>query len=347
MRRTTLWLALALSVAACGSAVAETTTTSTTIATTTTRRPTTTTTAVTTTTLAGDLVPLTGLPAADSALLDRRVMAVKIDNAPAARPQSGLDVAEVVYELPVEAGVTRFIALFHSTDAAYLGPVRSARPTDPTLLLPLGATFTISGAQDWVIAGIRSAGIDLIGEGPGTFRIRSRRAPHNLYADTTALRGVADGRGYPDEPPAPMWQFGDLPAGSDKAETISIDFSDAVVAGWSWDGSRYVRTTNGVAHEVLAEDGTLSPLGVEVLVVLFADRYTASPPGEGTPVPAMDTVGSGRALVFAGGKVAEGGWSREKASEPFALSGEDGTPLSVPAGRSWISLVPTGRTVDW
>lgn len=347
MRRAILGVALALTAAACGSAVAGSTTTSSTIATTTTTRPTTTTTAVTTTTLAGDLAPLTGLPVADAALLDRRVMAVKIDNAPAARPQSGLDAAESVYELPVEAGVTRFIALFHSTDAAYLGPVRSARPTDPTLLLPLGATFTISGAQDWVIAGIRAAGVRLIGEGPGTFRIRSRRAPHNLYADTISLREVADSRDHPDEPPPPMWQFGDLPAGSEPAETVTIDFSDAVVAGWSWDGSAYVRATNGVAHQVLAKDGSLSPLTADVLVVLFADRYTASPPGDGTPVPAMDTTGTGRALVFAGGKVAEGTWSREAASDTFTLTDGDDAPLQVPAGRSWISIVPTGRTVDW
>ncbi len=117
MRRSHLWLfvAFVLILAACGGTSAdETTTTTTTVPTTTTTTSATTTTTeaptTTTTEELGPVSPLNGLPAEDPTLLERGVLAVKIDNHWKARPQSGLQTADAIYELPVE-GVTRFIAL--------------------------------------------------------------------------------------------------------------------------------------------------------------------------------------------------------------------------------------------
>ena len=193
---------LALFIAACTGA-AETTTTVTAGPTTTTARPSTTTsTRATTTTRPLPTSPINGLPVEDADLLDRRLIAVKVDNHANARPQSGVDQANAIVEIPVE-GITRFIALFHDTDATYLGPVRSGRPTDGKFLSPLGAVFAISGGQDWVLSGIRNEGVEIIGEvGPAMFRIRSRRAPHNLYTNTVALREMADDRGLYRRPAA-------------------------------------------------------------------------------------------------------------------------------------------------
>jgi hypothetical protein len=81
------------------------------------------------------ICPLTGLEADDELLLDRRVLAVKIENSPDARPQMGLEEADVVYEEEAEGGITRFIVLYHCDDADRIGPIRSARETDPVVLL--------------------------------------------------------------------------------------------------------------------------------------------------------------------------------------------------------------------
>ena len=316
---------------------------------TTTTRPTTTTTRPTTTTLAGFLSPMNGLPVTDAALLDRRVMAVKIDNAPGARPQSGLNEADAVIELLVESGVTRFIALFHDADSAYLGPMRSGRPTDPTLLAPLGATFAISGAQPWVLSQIRKADVPMIGEErPATFRISGRRAPHNLYVDTTLLRKIADDRAYPDQPPTALFEFGVMPSDAEPATEVEIGFSDGTRVLWTYANGSYTRHLNGVESSWISKDGAKGPISTDTLVVLFGRRYTANPPGgNGTPVPAMDMTGEGRAIVFAGGKVVEGGWERAGTDVWFELVDERGGALAVPAGIPWISLVPNGRRVDW
>ena len=355
MRRSHLWsfVAFALTLAACSGAdaVETTTTTTPTIATTTsTTAPSTTTTEPTTTTAPGPVSPLNALAAEDPALLDRGVMAVKIDNHWNARPQSGLQDADAIYELVVEAGLTRFIALFHDNDTDYLGPMRSGRPTDPTLLAPLGAVFTISGAQDWVAARIVGAGVSLVGEvRPATFRISSRRAPHNLYADTAKLRDYAGVRGYASEPPPDLFQWGEAVPAATGAASVTMRFSAETTALWEWDGEQYLRSTNGQVHEWTTRDGETGPLSADTLVVLFARKYTASPPAgrSGSSVPAMETVGSGRALVFFDGGVTEGTWARDAIEDLFVLSDADGDVLTVPPGKPWISLVPDTGSVTW
>ncbi|MFZ0491675.1 MAG: DUF3048 domain-containing protein [Acidimicrobiia bacterium] len=195
MRHLLIVGALCALLAACSGKAEPTTTTTTQPATTSTVTTTTTTQPTTTTTEPVVLAPLNGLPVTDPTTIDRRVLAVKIDNHPAARPESGIQEADAVIELPVE-GITRFMALFNVNDSTYLGPVRSGRPTDPTLVKPLGGTFAISGAQSWVLDIIHKDDVPMIVDSrPGMFRISSRAAPHNLYGDTTALRQVADDRG--------------------------------------------------------------------------------------------------------------------------------------------------------
>jgi hypothetical protein len=275
------------------------------------------------------------------------VVAVKIDNHPRSQPQSGVEEADAVVELPVE-GITRFIALFHNADTNYLGPVRSARPTDGDLLNSLDATLVISGGQDWVISSIRAQDVPLVGEeSPFLFRIRSRRAPHNLYADTMLIRQLADQRGYPDDRPQPMWQFGVLPDSAEEAARISIDFGSGAVVTWTWAEGRYLRSNGSHPSEYVTKSGVEGNIGADALVVIFANRYIARAPAGGSSVPAMDITGSGKVLVFGEGRVMAGTWIREASDETFSLVDSRGDTIPVPPGQSWISIVPTGNDVDF
>ena len=181
-------LALALVAAACGGDDAEPTTTApmTTLAAVDTTNggttaPSTTSPATTTTTISLPPSPVNGIGVEDATAMERRVIAVKIDNHWNARPQSGIEQADAIYELLVEGGLTRFIALFHHSDTEFLGPIRSGRPTDPTLVKYIGAPLQISGAQPWVSGIISGYGVKILGDnGNTTFRIPTRSAPHNL-----------------------------------------------------------------------------------------------------------------------------------------------------------------------
>ena len=138
-----------------------------------------TTTEAPTTTLASAVSPINGLPVDDPTLLDRRLLAVKVDNHPNARPQSGINLADMVFEIRVE-GITRFLTMWMQSDAEFLGPMRSGRPTDATLLAALNTpTFAISGAQGWVQSMITSMGINLLTEStPAAFRVRFPQVLH-------------------------------------------------------------------------------------------------------------------------------------------------------------------------
>jgi hypothetical protein len=340
---------LALFIAACTGAADTSTTVTTAPTTTSTARPTATTSRATTTTRPLPTSPISGLPVEDADLLDRRLIAVKIDNHANARSQSGIDQANAIIEIPVE-GITRFIALFHDTDATYLGPVRSGRPTDGKFLNPLEAVFAISGGQDWVLSGIRNEGVEIIGEvPPAMFRVRSRFAPHNLYTDTTALREIADDRGYADDPPPPIFDFGELPAGSESVDEIEMDFGNGFVVDWAYDRAsrRYLRSFNGNEAELINEEGETSPLAADTLVVMLATRFIEQAPAGATSVPAIDTVGEGQAYVFAGGRMVEGTWSRESSDELIVFEDDRGDPLPVPPGYIWMSIVPEQNGIEF
>lgn len=352
MRRSLLVLTVAAVVAtACTQAdpgakeivrrpAAETTTTTTTLADN-----------ATVTTVPGLASPLTGLPVQSPDLVDRRVLAVKVDNHPMARPQSGIQDAEAMVEVLVEGGFTRFIALFHAADSDYVGPIRSLRPNDPQIVSALGATLVISGGQPWIQAIAAAHEVGLVGEGAGTFRIPQRPGPHDLYGSTAELRAVADQRDHPDDPPQPWLPIGEWELPEAAATAIAITWSIGDVAEWRYhpvDGV-YRRWSNGVAQEWIDRDGDRGHIEADTLVVLGASFYIASPPPgvDGTPVPAVDTVGSGPAWVFAHGRVWQGTWVREDPSEPFVLLDADGLPVTIPAGRPWISFPPEAQPVDY
>ena len=292
---------------------------------------------------------LNGLEVADAAALERRILAVKIDNHSRARPQSGIEGADMMIELMVES-ITRFISIWHESDSEYLGPVRSGRPTDATLLQALNEpTFAISGAQDWVYDVFSSRDVRLIGQNfDGLFRISSRSAPHNLYADTVRLRENADRLGYPDLPPdGPIWEFGPMSDFAPPASAVRINF-DGNVVNWEWDAESglWLRSTGSTSSMWRTREGETGRIAVPVLVALYVEQYTASPPGGGSPVPASRTVGSGKAFVFANGQATEGTWRRGAESEWFLLTDGQGEIILVPPGKVWLSLVPdhTGLT---
>lgn len=298
--------------------------------------------------------PLNGLPSADPYKTARRVIALKIDNARGARPQSGINEADAVMESLVEGGLTRWIALFHQSDSSYAGPIRSGRPTDAGLLLPLGATMVASGGQPWILDLIGAAGVPILRErdvvAPALRRISSRAAPYNLYADTMALRAEADGSGYQDVPPSDLFAWAPFARpDAPRASTISFSWSDPINVTWTWDGLVYSSSLNGTPQTWVDESGQTGPIVADTVVAIIAPVYEAPPPEgiNGSPVPALDTVGSGRALVFTNGHVLDGSWSRSALSEPFELSYPDGSVLTVPPGVPWINAFPADRPINW
>ena len=294
--------------------------------------------------------PLTGLGVADPDSVNRRTMSVKVDNHWDARPQVGIGEAEAVFELLVESGITRFIALFHTVDSTYVGPVRSVRPTDPHLLRHLNTTVLASGGQDWIINTFPRNGVGVIGEiGVGGYREETRRAPHNYFVNTAELRPTADQRLYPNTPPPPLFEIGDLPVSGipGGVSQVTMEWAPTNSVTWKWNGSEYERHLEDGPHTWTHVEGGEEVITADVLVVIYSRLFYTTPPQGGVTLPTMETTGEGRVLVFAEGQVVDGRWERADTTQPFSFMLADGSPITVPAGRPWISLFPDGRLVSW
>ncbi len=311
---------------------------------------TTTTTSTTTTTLAPGIEPtINGLPAEEDAY-ERRVISVKIDNHPSARPQSGLQEADAAYEVLVEGGLTRFIAMFHQSDSEFVGPNRSGRPTDSGLMAPLNGAFQISGAQSWVKDIFRRDGVHVVYDnGITTFRMPHRKAPHNLYTSTPAIRDYADNQDWLDEAPRALFVYGNEPTPTtETAEIITFDWSNHPKVVWEWDGEQYLRFNKTTPHEWVDADSQSGQVAFDMLVVIKGKRYTASSPtGAGSAVPGIKTTGSGDALVFYSGGVFEATWQRDTVQDMIRVVDDAGNDVILPPGRVWVNIFPESRAVTW
>ena len=286
----------------------------------------------------------------------KRVIAFKIDNNINARPQSGLQEADAVHEILVEGGMTRFLAFFYDNTSKYLGPIRSARPTDPTMVRPYGGTLVVSGATTGLIPSIRELGVPVLEEqsNPEMFRISSRNAPHNLYADTELVRQKIEDRGFffLQPGPGPLYPFGlNQNNWSNGADKITIKYSEFTTVIWKLDGEMYSRfiidnysnNKDAAAHNFISQDGNYTDiLKTETVVVIQGPLYK----DKATTLPSVLTVGVGNAYVFNQGKYIEGSWRRGDISEPFVLTDSDGNDIEVPPSTQWVHILPNEGIVS-
>jgi hypothetical protein len=292
-----------------------------------------------------EVFPLTGQPVGDRATAARPPLSIKIENVAAARPQAGLNAADVVTEELVEGGLTRLLATYHSTDAPLVGPVRSARPVDAALLRQLGGgLFAFSGAARAVLDQIRrDSGATLVGpdEAPDAYRrLAAARAPHDLFSSTTALYAAGRAADAGLGPPRPILSFAATPpAGARPVRGIRLRFSPSSRAAWQWQASRrlFERLQDGTLHRL--RDGR--PVTTDNIVVLHVTiGRTAITDAAGNPTPDVDVLGEGAAWVLRDGRAVTGRWQRGAVGDPVRLTGPGGGQIRLRPGRTWIELLP-------
>ncbi len=282
--------------------------------------------------------PLTGV------LIDevpaRPALVVKVSNSPEARPQTGLERADVVFEELTEGGITRFAAVFHHHLPEVVGPVRSARPVDIQLISGFGHPgFAHSGARREVRDLLARTPAAVITEGaPGFFRDRGTYAshpyaPHDLFLRTAdaleavvaaGARPLADvGWAFAEEPP---------PEAAADGSTVTIEMSRTYRTTWTYDpaAGHYRREQNGVPSQVTGE----GRIGAANVVVVAVRHYTGA-----SGYPETDVVGEGDAIVLRDGHRYPARWSKPTATDPIVLLTEDGqAAFPLRPGPTWIHL---------
>lgn len=304
----------------------------------------------TTTTIPVPVYPLTGLPVTDPARAALPALVMKIDNVDStSRPQAGINLADLIYEEKVEGPIGRFAAIYQTNEAPDVGPIRSGRSTDISIVSSLNTPlYVFSGANDVFAKKFREAPLVYISydNQPYLFeRRKGRPAPDDVMTSTTKMREQT-----PEGAQPPVQQLSYRAAGAQLPEdavdvtTFGYDFGGGSLAqpvSWTWDRAKggWLRVQKGTPH--VDSDGVqIAPQNVIVQFVPYVD--TGLVDHSGTAVPEAQMLGLGDAWVFTDGKAVHASWSKPDQTSTTAFTGADGKPIGLTPGQTWIALVPIG-----
>ena len=306
----------------------------------------------------GNINILTGLELSDSVLSGRPV-AVMVENQPAARPQSGLTSADVVFEVIDEGGVTRFVSIFSSKQPDLVGPVRSTRPYYAEIAAGFDPIYIFWGTAPYFYILVERLGLDYLsplgddtgassiaanfvdpgsGEGADAIRDTTRQAPHNAYIRIPRMLEIAQNQGYSLEGGQSPFHFKEDAAEADRGDIadITLNFSQQTFkAEFKYDSASntYLRYIAGDAN---TDRETGDQVTVNNVIVLITDIKNS---GDEAGHMLVRTTQSGDAYYFFDGNVIEGTWSRLSALEPFKFKDKDGKTVLINRGQTWVSVI--------
>ncbi|MGI9080531.1 MAG: DUF3048 domain-containing protein [Acidimicrobiales bacterium] len=299
-----------------------------------------------TTTTVPAIYPLTGLPVTNPANAARPALSIKIDNVAAARPQAGVDAADVVYEEVVEGGLTRLLAVYQSTDADPIGPVRSVRPTDPDLAAPFGGVFGFSGGSDRFEALIRSTpGLTAVSAGDDAAAFPKHgphTGDHTSYTSTAALYAHAAGA---KPPPAfsPFLKAGQpfAPAGATPVTRLALIVGNQPV-GFDFDAGTKTWKRSMDGKPDLLQNGTQIESTNVIIEFVQYDPVDGAVDAAGSQVYQAMVQGTGEAWILSDGKVVKGKWSKTSQATLTTYTDAGGAPIAIPPGRTFVELPAPG-----
>lgn len=273
-------------------------------------------------------------------------VAVMIDNAPAAWPQSGIDQAPLVYELLAEGGITRYLAFFPvKREIPTIGPVRSTRigfiDIDEAYGVPLAHAGGNVDALRVLATGVLPNLDEIYGSPAYFWRSPDRAAPHNLYTSSALLWRALRSRHLPSRNLL-TWPVGPLPTGTKPAQTIGITYAWSpptytYTVGWQWDGQEYQRLVDGSLDR--AADG--QPIKAADVVILQV--ASVPDPDPYTPGSVKYVLTSGSGWLCRGGRELPITWSFHRQGG-FLLTMADGRPVPFAPGTVWVEVVPPSLT---
>ncbi|MFC4545376.1 DUF3048 domain-containing protein [Paenactinomyces guangxiensis] len=283
--------------------------------------------------------PLTGLTTGGA---EHPVLMVMLNNHRNARPQTGLDRADIVVEILAEGEITRFAAFYHSQTGGKVGPVRSVRNYYLDLAEGADAVVAHAGGAKDALARIEQEnipGLDGIHEDARYFsRVSFRKPPHNLYTDLERLYEAVREQGYQSLPVKKAYQFSKTAETGQResAGRIDLDYHPLYKAGYEYDSASksYIRYTEGVRQ---VDRETKQPLSMQNVLVVFAKHQIVDSVGHRT----VAVKASGRGYLFQQGKALSIEWRyRDGWIIPFA----GGKEVPMLPGKTWVNVLPeTGR----
>jgi hypothetical protein len=288
-----------------------------------------------------EYAPLSGVQV-DVGSLKQPVLMAKIDNNPAARPQVGLNDADIVFEELVEGGFTRYLAVWHSVIPKEIGPIRSIRPMDPDIASPFRGLIAYSGGQQRFVYMMMATRVKNVIHGQaGTekyiYRTTKKISPHNVLVRAKKLVAKRSNLA----PPAPAFQFArgtDVPSAlafGKPAGRLYTSFSSLNTPSWRFDAETglYRRFQAGGEKDRDEHKKQLTAVNIVVQMVGVSSEYGY--------VPRSLVVGKGTAWISTGGHTVKAKWVKKRRNAMTVFTLKSGEVVTLAPGRTWVELVPT------
>lgn len=279
-------------------------------------------------------------------------VAVMLDNNPAALPHAGIAKASVVYDTMVEGGATRLMAVFSSDlTAGRIGPIRSARPYYLEWLSEYNALYMHAGGSPAALEQINSIGAHdlncIAGGARYCFRDTTSYAPHNLFTDDEKVSlALSDMKLTDIKPTFDTWRFkdDDALAGRGSFSTIDVAFSSLtynVHYDYDRENNVYLRSQAGAAY---TDRSTGEQVAVKNVIVQVLPEIEGV--GEKGRLD-LTVTGSGRAVLFRDGLIIDGTWEKPTRVDRTVFRADDGTPMKLNRGQTWIEALPEPREFSY
>ncbi|MEO6513562.1 MAG: DUF3048 domain-containing protein, partial [Candidatus Saccharimonadales bacterium] len=304
----------------------------------------------------------------DPTVNQRPVTGIMIENSTDARPQSGLGDASVVFEAIAEGGITRFLTLFQDTQPDYIGPVRSVRPYYEQWALGFDAPLAHVGGSPEALANIKTWGVKDLDQfyNSGAYqRVSNRYAPHNVYTSIAKLNEIEAAKGYlsstftgftrkkeaPYKAPAAATSTTKTktttkPDTRTVANAIDVAISSALYNNhYDYDTATnsYKRSEGGQPHMVVDVTGAQKQITPKVIITLVMP-YGIQSDGKHSE---YGTIGTGQMFVFQDGTVTPGTWTKSANNEQFQFVDNEGHPLPLNPGQTWLTVVDAAGDVTY
>jgi hypothetical protein len=294
------------------------------------------------------LNPLTNLPVANEGVLQRRMLMVSLDNVLNARPHYGIFFADLVYEMPVEAGVSRLVAVFFTGEQEIIGPVRSARQYMVDIAREWQGVFVHCGGSEEALRTLSRGYVNWLNEIPqGAFfwRDRSRRAPYNVMTSSELIYAFIEHRNWDSyQIPRGFRFYSDdewVPQNYTQADIVRVHYSQA-------HNNYFFNNVTGLYARYIGDTPFIDANnGAQLHVANIIVQHVNSRVIDGEGRLRIDLVGNGDAMLFTGGTVQYGRWQRADINSPTIFMNENGQEWKLNSGKTGIQIVDGRVTVNY
>jgi hypothetical protein len=281
-----------------------------------------------------------------------RPIAVMLDNSGPARPQSGIGSADIVYEMPVEGGYSRLMALFTNITDSEVGPIRSARPCFLDRAMEIKTIYVHCGGSDRAYEDIRSEDIENIDQASAQasvfWRADHRESPHNVYTTLEKIAAYANVLNYENSDIIPVFNFSDVEKINEDSENSVNDvdmwiFEDYTVQyQYNQETNQYDRYVNNKLYKDEETDQQVSVSNI-IFQSCKTKRDDGSYDGNGRTI--VYSVGEGEGYLLTGGGVEKITWLKTDRYEVTEYFDEAGNPIQLNAGKTWVHVLEQSDSV--